>query len=90
MSWGEGGADYSLWSSNIKMNSQIYQRKYGNELYTLEIKKNGKIICNCVKNLYNPKRDYESNCKHAKDLHIALKENNLKKYIDVTPENNRY
>lgn len=68
---------------------KIYQRKYGEEyhtLYVIKSKDGWKITCECISQLFNPKRNYQSNCKHAKDLLSALKENNLSKYIDVTPK----
>jgi len=36
--------------------------------HTLVVRKNGKITCDCLKNMTNPKRDTEANCSHAKTL----------------------
>jgi len=36
--------------------------------HTLEIYKNGNIVCNCFANMYDVDRDIKSKCKHVKKI----------------------
>ena len=76
------------------MNPQIWQKKYGREYHTLYVFKNKdgingingiKITCECLGEMYNSNRSHQAKCKHSQDLRLALKENNLKGWINVTP-----
>lgn len=65
---------------------KIYQKKFGEHYETLYVKKNGNITCECLHNLYDPRRDVNSTCKHASLLREAINSGNLKGWSDVTPK----
>lgn len=69
------------------MKPQIFQKKYGEEYHTLYVfrSKDGiRITCECLSELYNVSRNHQAKCKHAKELLIALKENKMSGWKDVT------
>lgn len=59
----------------------ILQVHNGKEYETLEVYEDGRIICTCLNNLYNPEREINSSCRHAKELRENIIKGNLEKYI---------
>ena len=50
----------------------------------LTIYKNGKVICGCLCQMYNPRRDFESNmCRHIKSFLEAIWQGNLENYEEI-------
>ncbi len=54
------------------MDEIILQRQYGNEFHTLYVYEDGRIICECLYNLFDKNKNTCSNCKHARDLLDAI------------------
>ena len=72
---------------------KIYQREFYSaenkrmEWETVYLYSTGRVRCDtCVHQIWNKKRDYESNCKHALQLLEDIKNGNLLKWKDVTPK----
>lgn len=61
----------------------ILQKLYKGQYETLEVYKDGRIICDCLHGLFSKSRDINSECYHEKELRQAILKGNINNYIEV-------
>jgi len=61
--------------------AMVLQIRSKRDLETLEVFRDGRIICSCLHNLYHKERETNSVCWHARQLREDIIKGDLTKYL---------